>query len=51
MMNYKFDIAINWANIINDIDIKNSNFTHTMDNISLATQIANNCANIIFEHL
>ena len=47
---YKFDIAINWANIINNIDIKNNNFTHTMDNISLATQIANNCDNIIFEY-
>lgn len=47
---YQFDIAINWANIINDIDIKNNNFTHTMDNIPLATQIAINCDNIIFEY-
>ena len=36
--------------IFRRIDIKNNNFTHTMDNISLATQIANNCDDIIFEY-
>ena len=44
-------VNINWAAIINDLDIKNSNFTHTMDNIPLAQKISDNCGNLISEHL
>ena len=44
-------VNINWATIINDLDIKNSNFTHTMDNIPLAQKISDNCGNLISEHL
>ena len=48
-LNVKVDI--NWAAIIDDIDIKSSNFTHTMDNIPLAQKISDNCGNLISEHL
>ena len=39
------------ASTIDDLDIKNSNFTHTMDNIPLAQKISDNCGNLISEHL
>ena len=46
-----FSLDINWDSIINDIDLSTDNFTHTMDNIPLATDIANNSINLISEHL
>ena len=33
-----------------NIDIKNDNFTHTMDNIPLATQLSENSNNLIIEY-
>jgi len=47
---YKFDVEINWASIIDNIDIKNDNFTHTIDNIPLATQLSENSNNLIIEY-
>ena len=44
-------VNVNWAAIIDDLNIKNSNFTHTMDNIPLAQKISDNCGNLISEHL
>ena len=46
----KIKVNINWANLINDIDIKSSNFTHTMDNLPLAQKISDNCGNLISEY-
>ena len=46
----KIKINLNWSKIIEDIDIKNENFTHTMDNIPLATKIATNSNNFISEY-
>lgn len=46
-----FNFDINWDTIIDDIDLSVDNFTHTMDNIPLATKIANNSINLISEHL
>ncbi len=46
-----FSLDINWDSIINDIDLSTNNFTHTMDNIPLATEIANNSINLISEHI
>ena len=47
----KVKVKVNWADVIDDLDIKNSNFTHTMDNIPLAQKISDNCGNLISEHL
>jgi|TARA_B110001452_G_scaffold252808_1_gene242967 hypothetical protein len=47
---YSIKLNLNWDEIIDDIDIKNNNFTHTSDNIPLATKIANNSNNIITEY-
>ena len=47
---YSIKLNINWHEIINDIDIKNNNFTHTSDNIPLATKISSNSNNIISEY-
>ena len=46
----KIKVNLDWSKIIEDIDIKNENFTHTMDNIPLATKIANNSNNFISEY-
>lgn len=46
-----FNLDINWDTIIDDIDLSVDNFTHTMDDIPLATKIANNSINLISEHL
>lgn len=46
----KIKINLNWSKIIEDIDIKNENFTHTMDNIPLATKIATNSNNFISQY-
>ena len=46
----KIKVKLNWSKIIDDIDIKNENFTHTMDNIPLATKIATNSNNFISEY-
>ena len=44
-------IDVNWESIINNIDLSVDNFTHTMDNIPLATDISNNAIDLISEHL
>tara|TARA_Y100000589_G_scaffold332351_1_gene392237 strand:- start:8786 stop:9517 length:732 start_codon:yes stop_codon:yes gene_type:complete len=44
-------IDVNWESIINNIDLSVDNFTHTMDNIPLATDISNNSIDLISEHL
>ena len=46
----KIKVNLDWSKIIEDIDIKNENFTHTMDNIPLATKIALNSNNFISEY-
>jgi hypothetical protein len=46
----KIKINLNWSKIIEDIDIKNENFTHTIDNIPLATKIATNSNNFISQY-
>ena len=45
-----FSINVNWESIINNIDLSIDNFTHTMDNIPLATEISNNSIDLITEH-
>tara|TARA_B110000971_G_scaffold170536_1_gene175215 strand:+ start:1542 stop:2423 length:882 start_codon:yes stop_codon:yes gene_type:complete len=47
---YSIKLNLKWDEIINDIDIKNNNFTHTSDNIPLATKISDNSNNIISEY-
>ena len=45
------NLDINWGSIIDDIDLSVDNFTHTMDNIPLASKVADNSINLISEHL
>ena len=45
------NLDINWDSIIDDIDLSVDNFTHTMDNIPLASKVADNSINLISEHL
>ena len=47
---YTIEIDINWANFVNNIDISSDVFTHTMDNIPLATIISTNAITVISEH-
>lgn len=41
------DLNINWAGFLKNVDLSIDNFTHTMDNLPLATTIANNSAYVI----
>jgi len=41
------DLTIDWAGFIKNIDLSIDNFTHTMDNLPLATTIANNSVYVI----
>ena len=41
------DLTIDWAGFIRNIDLSIDNFTHTMDNLPLATTIANNSVYVI----
>lgn len=47
---YSIEIDVNWANFVNNIDMSNDVFTHTMDNIPLATTISTNAVTVISEH-
>ena len=47
---YSINIDLNWASIINNIDIKNSQSTHGGGNVQLAEKIVNNCDYLISEH-
>jgi hypothetical protein len=47
---YTIEIDINWANFVNNIDMSADVFTHTMDNIPLATTISTNAVTVISEH-
>lgn len=47
---YSININLNWASIINSIDIKNSQSTHGGGNVQLAEKIVNNCDYLISEH-
>jgi len=47
---YTIEIDVNWANFVNNIDMSTDVFTHTMDNIPLATTISTNAVTVISEH-
>ena len=44
------DINVNWAGFFENVDLSIDNFTHTSDNILLATTISNNAINVISVH-
>ena len=47
---YTIEIDVNWANFVNNIDMSTDLFTHTMDNIPLASTISSNAATVISAH-
>ncbi len=44
------DLNVNWDGFFENIDLSIDNFTHTSDNIPLATTISNNAVNVISIH-
>jgi hypothetical protein len=48
--NYEIQLDANWKSLIDSVDLSNDNFTHTMDNIPLATKITENADELITAH-
>ena len=44
------EFDIDWHEAISGIDIAHDNFTHTMDNFTLAQSISSNCSNLMRSH-
>jgi hypothetical protein len=49
-LNYEIQLDANWKSLIDSVDLSNDNFTHTMDNIPLATKIIENADQLITAH-
>ena len=47
---YEIQLDVNWANLIDSVNLANENMTHTNDNIPLANKIVDNAKNIISSH-
>ena len=47
---YEIQLDANWKSLIDSVDLSNDNFTHTMDNIPLATKIIENADQLISAH-
>ena len=44
------EFDIDWHEAISGIDMAHDNFTHTMDNFTLAQSISSNCSNLMRSH-
>ena len=44
---HKIELNVNWANLIDNINLSIDNFTHTSDNLQLASSISENANNLI----